>query len=170
MAIERSKKMNKAKKLMMANGNMMYQPPESRSSKMDTSRVTTSAEVAMAPEAPSSVTVVPPRVRSWMRARTRRGMCMAFGMRIDSTTKVAVYVCHTPLDGRAFPPFECSHAHNHAPQLNMNQYTAAPARYPATAKRLIFFKYQTKSIFSNPITATPAAEPMIKALPPVPAQ
>jgi len=34
----------------------------------------------------------------------------------------------------------------------------------------MFFKYQKKLIFSIPMAATPAAEPMIKALPPVPVQ
>jgi len=48
--------------------------------------------------------------------------------------------------------------------------TAAPARYPSNAIQPIFFKYQKKSIFSSPIAATPAAEPMIRILPPVPAQ
>lgn len=46
----------------------------------------------------------------------------------------------------------------------------APARNPNNANQLIFFTYQKKSIFSSPIAATPAAEPMIKMLPPVPAQ
>ena len=64
MAMDRSK-MKMAMKLMIASGSMMYHPPERRSSKMDTSRVTTSPAVAMASDAPSeSETVVPPRVRS----------------------------------------------------------------------------------------------------------
>lgn len=46
----------------------------------------------------------------------------------------------------------------------------APAKYPIKANQEIFFKYQKKSIFSIPIAATPAAEPMMSALPPVPAQ
>ena len=49
-------------------------------------------------------------------------------------------------------------------------YTRAPAMYPIKANPLIFFKYHTKSIFSIPIAATPAAEPMINMDPPVPAQ
>ena len=46
----------------------------------------------------------------------------------------------------------------------------APERYPSNAQSVIFFKYQIKSIFSIPITATPAAEPIMSKLPPVPAQ
>ena len=46
----------------------------------------------------------------------------------------------------------------------------APARYPIKAKRLIRRRYQKKLIFSMPMAATPAAEPMISMLPPVPAQ
>ena len=42
--------------------------------------------------------------------------------------------------------------------------------YPANASNEIFFRYQIKSIFSIPITATPAADPIINKLPPVPAQ
>ena len=34
------------------------------------------------------------------------------------------------------------------------------------ANKLIFLRYHTKSMRSNPITATPAADPMIKADPP----
>ena len=45
----------------------------------------------------------------------------------------------------------------------------APARNPTSANQPIFFKYQTKSIFSIPIATTPAAEPIINILPPVPA-
>lgn len=45
-----------------------------------------------------------------------------------------------------------------------------PARYPNSAGMEIFFIYQIKSILNIPIIATPAAEPIIKILPPVPAQ
>ena len=38
-----------------------------------------------------------------------------------------------------------------------------------SAIQLTFLRYQKKSIFSIPITATPAAEPIIKQEPPVPA-
>ena len=38
------------------------------------------------------------------------------------------------------------------------------------ANQEIFFKYQKKSIFSIPMATTPAAEPMINILPPVPAE
>ena len=38
------------------------------------------------------------------------------------------------------------------------------------ATDVIFLKYHEKSIFSNPIATTPAAEPMISKLPPTPAQ
>ena len=48
--------------------------------------------------------------------------------------------------------------------------TAAPARYPSNATHPIFLTYQKKSIFSSPMAATPAAEPIIRILPPVPAQ
>lgn len=47
--------------------------------------------------------------------------------------------------------------------------TKAPARNPTTASQDIFLKYQMKSILSIPIAATPAADPMISILPPVPA-
>ena len=46
----------------------------------------------------------------------------------------------------------------------------APAKYPSKDNHEILFRYQKKLIFSIPIAATPAAEPMIKTLPPVPAQ
>lgn len=45
-----------------------------------------------------------------------------------------------------------------------------PAKKPMRANQDIFFKYQKKSIFSIPIATTPAAEPMINMLPPVPAE
>jgi hypothetical protein len=44
----------------------------------------------------------------------------------------------------------------------------APAIYPNKANKVIFFKYQTKLISSKPIAATPAADPIISILPPVP--
>ena len=46
---------------------------------------------------------------------------------------------------------------------------AAPLKKPITAIQLMFLRYQKKSIFSIPITATPAADPIIKQEPPVPA-
>ena len=45
-----------------------------------------------------------------------------------------------------------------------------PDRKPISANQLIFFRYQMKLIFSIPIAATPAAEPMISIDPPVPAE
>ena len=45
-----------------------------------------------------------------------------------------------------------------------------PDRKPNKANHEIFFKYQKKSIFSIPIATTPAAEPIINILPPVPAE
>ena len=47
---------------------------------------------------------------------------------------------------------------------------ADPTRKPISASQEIFFKYQKKSIFSIPIATTPAAEPIINILPPVPAE
>ena len=47
---------------------------------------------------------------------------------------------------------------------------AAPDKNPINANHDIFFKYQKKSIFSIPIATTPAAEPIISILPPVPAE
>ena len=47
---------------------------------------------------------------------------------------------------------------------------ADPTRKPTSASQEIFFKYQKKSIFSIPIATTPAAEPIINILPPVPAE
>ncbi len=41
---------------------------------------------------------------------------------------------------------------------------------PKKANHDIFLKYQKKSIFSMPMATTPAAEPMINILPPVPAE
>ena len=49
-------------------------------------------------------------------------------------------------------------------------YVIAPDAYPISASIEIFFKYQIKSILSIPITATPAADPIINTEPPVPAQ
>ena len=45
-----------------------------------------------------------------------------------------------------------------------------PAIKPAIANQEIFFKYQKNSIFSKPMATTPAAEPIISILPPVPAE
>ena len=39
-----------------------------------------------------------------------------------------------------------------------------PAKKPSKASQVIFFKYHIKLIFSIPITATPAADPIIIAL------
>ena len=47
---------------------------------------------------------------------------------------------------------------------------AAPEINPRKAIHPIFFKYQKKLIFSIPIATTPAAEPIINILPPVPAE
>jgi hypothetical protein len=46
----------------------------------------------------------------------------------------------------------------------------APATYPMSVQKVIFFAYHIKSIFTIPITATPAADPITSKLPPVPAQ
>ncbi len=48
--------------------------------------------------------------------------------------------------------------------------TIKPPENPANANKVIFLKYQKKSIFSIPIATTPAAEPIINILPPVPAE
>ena len=48
--------------------------------------------------------------------------------------------------------------------------TNIPTKYPKKANQLTRLKYQIKSIFSKPIAATPAAEPIIKIEPPVPVQ
>ena len=45
-----------------------------------------------------------------------------------------------------------------------------PAKNPRNANQEIFFRYQKKSIFSIPIATTPAADPMMSILPPVPAE
>ena len=45
-----------------------------------------------------------------------------------------------------------------------------PPMYPAKAGKVIFFAYHKKSTFSKPINATPAADPITKSDPPVPAQ
>ena len=45
-----------------------------------------------------------------------------------------------------------------------------PEIKPTSASHEIFLRYQKKSIFSIPIATTPAAEPIINILPPVPAQ
>ena len=49
-------------------------------------------------------------------------------------------------------------------------YTNAPAKYPSTASQDTCRRYHKKSIRSMPMAATPAAEPIMSALPPVPAQ
>ena len=50
------------------------------------------------------------------------------------------------------------------------QQVIAPQINPEKANKVIFFKYQKKSIFSMPIATTPAADPIISMLPPVPAE
>ena len=45
-----------------------------------------------------------------------------------------------------------------------------PLVKPIKANQDIFLKYQKKSIFSIPIATTPAADPTIRILPPVPAE
>ena len=45
-----------------------------------------------------------------------------------------------------------------------------PAKKPIRANHEIFLRYQKKSIFSIPMATTPAADPMISMLPPVPAE
>lgn len=47
--------------------------------------------------------------------------------------------------------------------------TAQPDKKPITASHDRFLRYHENGIFSIPITATPAADPMISMLPPVPA-
>jgi hypothetical protein len=59
---------------------------------------------------------------------------------------------------------------NYFAKLKKNPYTIAPVKYPKSASGVIFLRYQKKSIFAIPIAATPAADPIISALPPVPAQ
>ncbi len=49
-------------------------------------------------------------------------------------------------------------------------YVIAPHTYPIIASSDILFTYQKKGMFSSPMIATPAAEPIIRQLPPVPAQ
>jgi hypothetical protein len=52
----------------------------------------------------------------------------------------------------------------------MNRKHPAPERKPSNANQDTFFRYQKKSILSIPIATTPAADPMINILPPVPAE
>lgn len=54
--------------------------------------------------------------------------------------------------------------------LKNARYAPAPAKYPNKASGVIFRRYHIKSIFAMPIAATPAADPIMSALPPVPAQ
>src|SRR5690606_40622182 len=44
------------------------------------------------------------------------------------------------------------------------RYVAAPAKYPMAASSVIFLRYQIKSIFSIPMAATPAADPITSKL------
>jgi recombinational DNA repair ATPase RecF len=66
---------------------------------------------------------------------------------------------------RVVPPLTKSKIY---PSINKN--TPAPAKYPNKANHEIRFTYQKNSMRSMPITATPAAEPMMRIEPPVPAQ
>mmetsp|Transcript_13421 Transcript_13421/g.45372 ORF Transcript_13421/g.45372 Transcript_13421/m.45372 type:complete len:397 (+) Transcript_13421:81-1271(+) len=50
------------------------------------------------------------------------------------------------------------------------RYVPTPPTYPARAGTDIRRRYQMKSTFSRPMSATPAAEPMTRREPPVPAQ
>ena len=52
----------------------------------------------------------------------------------------------------------------------MTMKTIEPEINPANANHEIFFKYQKKSIFSIPMATTPAADPKMSMLPPVPAE
>ena len=52
----------------------------------------------------------------------------------------------------------------------MTTKTAAPETKPIKANQDMFLKYQKKLIFSIPIATTPAADPIINILPPVPAE
>jgi hypothetical protein len=54
--------------------------------------------------------------------------------------------------------------------IRITTNAAEPTKKPINANQDIFLKYQKKSIFSIPIATTPAAEPMINILPPVPAE
>jgi hypothetical protein len=51
-----------------------------------------------------------------------------------------------------------------------NMKVTEPEMNPRKANHDMFLKYQKKSIFSIPIATTPAAEPIINMLPPVPAE
>ena len=51
----------------------------------------------------------------------------------------------------------------------INRNEPAPVKYPIAASHPIFFRYQKNDIFSIPMATTPAADPMINILPPVPA-
>lgn len=55
-------------------------------------------------------------------------------------------------------------------QCESARYTTAPEKYPNTASGVILLTYQKKSILAMPMAATPAADPMMRVLPPVPAQ
>src|SRR5690606_39642822 len=52
----------------------------------------------------------------------------------------------------------------------VNIKATAPTNKPIKANQETFVKYQKKSIFSIPMATTPAAEPIISILPPVPAE
>lgn len=55
-------------------------------------------------------------------------------------------------------------------QAHITQNVATAPTYPSAAGASIRRTYHMKSILSTPMTATPAALPMISKLPPVPAQ
>lgn len=52
-------------------------------------------------------------------------------------------------------------------KLSWSRKITTPAKYPNKASTLNRFRYQKKLIFSKPMAATPAADPIIKTLPPV---
>ena len=54
--------------------------------------------------------------------------------------------------------------------IRMNMKVTAPAKNPIKASSEIFFKYQKKLIFYIPMATTPASDPIISMLPPVPAE
>lgn len=55
-------------------------------------------------------------------------------------------------------------------QVELHDVAKGPSKIAQQGVQTDFFMYQIKSIFSKPIAATPAAEPMIRIEPPVPAQ
>lgn len=51
-----------------------------------------------------------------------------------------------------------------------SQWVPSPHRYPVNASGVKCLRYHTKLMRSMPMATTPAAEPMMSRLPPVPAQ